>query len=81
MAKDQRLSMRIPAGLRHALDRLAANDRRSLASYVEGVLAAHVAGVTKPIGPPDVRTIRNVSDEIVGVDISELVYVPDDGNT
>ena len=42
MIKDHRLSMRIPAALRDALDALAKADRRSLASYVEGILADHV---------------------------------------
>lgn len=37
--------MRLPTDLRIALDRLAASERRSLASYVEGILADHVAAL------------------------------------
>jgi predicted transcriptional regulator len=35
--------MRVPSDLRLALDQLAKADRRTLASYVEGVLVSHVA--------------------------------------
>ncbi len=46
MIKDHRLSMRVPSALRNALDKLAESQQRSTASYVQAVLAAHVAEQT-----------------------------------
>jgi predicted transcriptional regulator len=42
MSKTAAISVRVEPDLKEALERLAEADRRSLASYVEGVLEAHV---------------------------------------
>lgn len=39
--KTERLSLRLTAALRRRLERLAAKDRRKLASYIEVVLEEH----------------------------------------
>lgn len=47
MSKDSTLSLRIPSELKAALERLAKGDQRSVAYYVESVLAAHVRMATQ----------------------------------
>ena len=42
MAKSANLALRIPPALKEALDRAAKEDRRSVSSYVEMVLVAHL---------------------------------------
>ena len=46
--RDNQYTMRMPADLRAALDRLADADGRSLADYLVRVLTAHVESVGKP---------------------------------
>jgi hypothetical protein len=42
MTRDAHLSVRVPADLKQALERLAASEQRTLASYVHFVLHQHV---------------------------------------
>jgi hypothetical protein len=42
MTRDAHLSVRVPADLKLALERLAASEQRTLASYVHFVLHQHV---------------------------------------
>ena len=42
MTRDAHLSVRVPADLKQALEKLAASEQRTLASYVHFVLHQHV---------------------------------------
>ncbi|WP_185933354.1 hypothetical protein [Rhizobium sp. P007] len=42
MTKTAALSIRIPEALKQAIEKAASEDRRSVASFVEGVLEAHL---------------------------------------
>lgn len=59
MSKDSTLSLRIPSELKQALEALAKGEQRSVAYYVESVLAAHVRMTTQGDhgGKLDVRTV------------------------
>lgn len=42
MRKSAALSIRIPEELKQAIEQAATDDRRSVASFVEGILEAHL---------------------------------------
>jgi hypothetical protein len=50
MRRTDPISFRIKAGIKQDLERLAREDRRSLSSYIELVLEAHVAAKKLPQG-------------------------------
>jgi predicted DNA-binding protein len=47
MIRDAHLSVRVPADLKQALEKLAATEQRTLASYVHFVLHQHVEKANK----------------------------------
>lgn len=47
MTRDAAISVRVEPALKKELEELAKDDRRTLASYVEGILAAHVEAQRK----------------------------------
>ena len=71
MSKDEALSIRIPAGLKADLKKLAAADRRSLAAFVQIALEETVAAkktLTKGRRWEDYEPTRTAG---IGVSISE----------
>lgn len=51
MAKDASLTIRLPAALKNALEQAAAADSRSVSSYCEVVLSAHLGLRHEPRRP------------------------------
>jgi hypothetical protein len=50
MRRTDPISFRIKAGIKQDLERLAKDDRRSLSSYIELVLEAHIEAKKQPQG-------------------------------
>jgi predicted DNA-binding protein len=55
MMRDEHLSVRVPADLKAALQRLADAEQRTLASYVHHVLHQHVETIE---GPRSLKTAK-----------------------
>jgi predicted DNA-binding protein len=58
MTRDAHLSVRVPADLKQALERLAASEQRTLASYVHFVLHQHVAEQASEAGSKSRKSSR-----------------------
>jgi hypothetical protein len=58
MTRDAHLSVRVPADLKQALERLAASEQRTLASYVHFVLHQHVAEQASEAGTKSRKSSR-----------------------
>ena len=56
MRRTDPISFRIKAEIKQALERLAKEDRRSLSSYIELALEAHVEAVAKQVGKKPTKT-------------------------
>ena len=58
MTRDAHLSVRVPADLKQALERLAASEQRTLASYVHFVLHQHVEARENDVGTKSRKSPR-----------------------
>ena len=58
MTRDAHLSVRVPADLKQALERLAASEQRTLASYVHFVLHQHVKASESGAGNKSRKSTR-----------------------